>query len=193
MTNSTKRHPKEDQGKRIEVGNETSFKHFRENVLGDVFKLEVLSRTEQATAALTLQPIWNFWIKGETDESSCHIHFAVCLWIVDVDNRVKKMHAFEMRCYGSIQGPWNTWGTKHPTERLTSSWPQSRSGSKRLMVLVPSQGLLALNGHSESWQKKRCEDNRVGLCQHNCGSWNKNQMESGSCKTLWYPNPFARL
>ena len=86
MTNSANGIQREIKVKGQKLGTVTSFKYLGTVVSDDGSKPEVLSRNEQATAALTkLKPIWRdnniiiSWIKGEADALPCHFHISVCL------------------------------------------------------------------------------------------------------------------
>ena len=77
MTNSANGIQREIKVKGQKLGTVTSFKYLEAVVSDDGSKPVVLSRVEQATAALTkLEPIW---IKGKADALLCHFHIFVCL------------------------------------------------------------------------------------------------------------------
>ena len=98
MTNSANGILREIMVKGQKLSTVTSFKYIGAVVSDDGSKPEVLSRIAQATAALTkLKPIWRdnkiSWIKGEADALPCHFHISVCLWIMDLDCRVREKKA----------------------------------------------------------------------------------------------------
>ena len=89
MTSSANGIQREIKVKGQKLGTVTSFKYLGAVVSDDGSKPEVLSRIEQATAALTkLMPIRRnnnirrdniSWIKGEADALPCHFLISVCL------------------------------------------------------------------------------------------------------------------
>ena len=85
MTNSANGIQREIKVKWQKLGTVPSFKYLGAVVLDDGYKPAVLSRIEQATAALTkLKPILErlqhiSWIKGEAGALPCHFHISLCL------------------------------------------------------------------------------------------------------------------
>ena len=82
MTNRASGTQGEIEVKGQKLGNVTSFKYLAAVVLDDGSKPEILSRIEQATAALTkLKPIWrdNNISLGSKEKLPCQFHISVCL------------------------------------------------------------------------------------------------------------------
>ena len=57
----------------------TSFKYLGSDTTDEGSKLQILSRTAQATAALTKLQEYFFQFQDTTDALPCHIHLPVCL------------------------------------------------------------------------------------------------------------------
>ena len=106
MTNSANGIQREIKVKGQKLGTVTSFKYLGAVVLDDGSKPEVLSRTEQATAALTkLKPIWrdNNISLGSKVKLMRSLVISIFLyacesWTLTAELE-KRTHAFEMRCY----------------------------------------------------------------------------------------------
>ena len=99
-------HPERDKGKRAEAGHCNSFKNLGAVVSDDGSKPEVLSRIEQATAALTkLKPIWrdNNISLGSKVKLVRSLAISIFLyacesWTLTAEFK-ERTQVFEMRCY----------------------------------------------------------------------------------------------
>ena len=100
MTNSSHGMQREIKVKGQKLGTVTSFKYLGANVLDEGSKQEVLSRTAQATAALTkLKPIWrDNKISLGSKVKLMHLLVSCESWTL-MKELEKRMQAFEMRCY----------------------------------------------------------------------------------------------
>ena len=104
MTNSANGIQREIKVKGQKLGTVTSFKYLGAVVSDDVFKPEILSRIEQATAALTkLKPIWrdNNISLGSKVKLMCSFVISIFLyacesWTAELEKRTQ---SFEMRYY----------------------------------------------------------------------------------------------
>ena len=105
MTNSTSGIQREIKAKRQKLGSVTSFKYLGAVVSDDGSKPEILSRIEQANAALTkLKPIWRVNISlGSKVKPMRSLVISVLLYACESWNLTaefqKRVQAFEMRCY----------------------------------------------------------------------------------------------
>ena len=125
------------------LGTVTCFKYLGAVVSDDGSKPEVLSRIEQATAALTkLKPIWrdNNISLGSKVKLMRSLVISIFLyacesWTLTAELE-KRTQVFEMRCYRrllniSYKEPMRRVAerSKQPLENMTNSWPWSRNES----------------------------------------------------------------
>ena len=133
MTNSANGIQREIKVKRQKLGTVTSFKYLGAVVLDDCSKPEVLSRIEQATAALTKQkPIWrdNNISLGSKVKPMRSLVISIFLyacesWTLTAELE-KRTQAFEMRCYRrllnvSYKDHATNERSKRPLENMTNS------------------------------------------------------------------------
>ena len=106
MTNSANGNPREIKIKRLKLGTITSFKYLGTVVSDDGSKTEILSRIEQATAALTkLKPIWrdNNISVGSKEKLMRSLVISIFLYACEswtlAAELEKRTQAFELRCY----------------------------------------------------------------------------------------------
>ena len=137
-------------------------------------KPEILSRIAQTTTALTkLKPIWNdrcifSQFQDTTDALPCHIHFSVCLWIMDPHSSAPKKntsHENEVLPQYTmllIQRPCYQRGTpcQDPSGIRTTRWPPDHRKEMQTAVVwscLPfiRSGQNHFARHSEKGKKTR--------------------------------------
>ena len=139
MTNSANGIQREFKVKRQKLGTVTSFKYLGIVVSDDGSKPEVLSRIEQATAALTkLKPTRrdNNISLGSKVKLMRSLVISIFLytcesWTLTAELK-KRTQAFEMRCYRRLSNiSYKDHATnerpKQPLENMTNFWPWSRN------------------------------------------------------------------
>ena len=135
--------------KGLKLGTVTSFKHLGAVISDDGSKPEILSRTEQAIAALTkLKPIWrdNNTSVGSKLMSSLVISiflYACESWALTAESE-KRTRAFEIRCYRRLL---NISYSDHVTNEEVRRKIQAAIGEYNELLIMVKRRKLRWFGH----------------------------------------------